>query len=453
MANKKSTELRNLANEELKKAKAISEGKATLTEAEVKQFRTHMDECDRLMAQADDQDRAESAEEKLNAPATRIPAFRQPGPAGGEEEEEPAPEGAGPAATKVRRTPKFAPGPFGCFGEQLMAIKEAAIGKKIDDRLYKVKALGSNEEVLSEGGFLLQPQFAFNLFSKAYALSDLASRCRHFNVGPGSNGIAIKVIDETSRASGSRWGGMQGYWVAAGVTATATKPKFGEVDMKLKKLMIIHYATDEELADVSAMNSIIAQAAAEEMAWQMNEAIFTGTGAGMPLGYMKAGCLVTVSKESGQAADTVSQQNISKMWARCWAPCRPNAVWLIAQDVEPQLDQLSLTVGLGGVPIYMPPGGIADTPYGRLKGRPVIVTENAETIGDLGDITLAGLNEYALEDKGGVQSDLSIHVAFLTDESCFRFTYRADGSPLWKSALTPGKGSNTLSPFVALEAR
>jgi len=32
----------------------------------------------------------------------------------------------------------------------------------------------------------------------------------------------------------------------------------------------------------------------------------------------------------------------------------------------------------------------------------------------------------------------------------FRVTWRVDGKPAWVSALTPFKGSNTQSPFVAI---
>ena len=39
------------------------------------------------------------------------------------------------------------------------------------------------------------------------------------------------------------------------------------------------------------------------------------------------------------------------------------------------------------------------------------------------------------------------------DEHAFRMTMRLDGQSSWISALTPYKGANTLSPFVALESR
>ena len=52
--------------------------------------------------------------------------------------------------------------------------------------------------------------------------------------------------------------------------------------------------------------------------------------------------------------------------------------------------------------------------------------------------------------KGGMQAASSIHVQFVTDETAFRFVLRLDGQPLWHSALTPYKGSDTLSPFVTV---
>jgi HK97 family phage major capsid protein len=74
-------------------------------------------------------------------------------------------------------------------------------------------------------------------------------------------------------------------------------------------------------------------------------------------------------------------------------------------------------------------------------------------LGTVGDIILVDLSQYLLIDKGGIQTAASIHVRFVFDESCLRVILRVDGQPIWNSALTPYKGSNTLSPYVALATR
>jgi len=163
--------------------------------------------------------------------------------------------------------------------------------------------------------------------------------------------------------------------------------------------------------------------------------------------------VVSVAKEAGQAAATLVTANIFKMWSRMWARSRSNAVWFINQDIEPQLMALDIPVGTGGMPVYLPQGGLSQSPFGTLLGRPVIPVEYAATLGTVGDICLADLSQYILIDKGGVEAASSIHVQFLTDETAFRFVYRVDGQPAWNAPLTPFKGTNTLSPFVSLATR
>ena len=224
------------------------------------------------------------------------------------------------------------------------------------------------------------------------------------------------------------------------------------MELKLYKLIGLVYATDELLADASALEGWIMQNLPEELSFTAENAIINGTGAGQPLGILNAGSLVSVAKETGQAATTVVAENISKMWARRWLGGR-DYVWLINQDVEPELDNLAYAVGTGGQLVYMPPGWLADAEYGRLKGRPVIPVEYCPTLGTVGDIMLVSLREYQMIDKGGIESASSIHVRFIYDETCFRFVYRIDGEPKWDAALTPFQGTNTVSPFVALASR
>jgi HK97 family phage major capsid protein len=286
-----------------------------------------------------------------------------------------------------------------------------------------------------------------------YSTGAVASRVNRITISGNSNGLAMNAVSESSRATGSRWGGVAAYWLAEAGTKTETMPEFRKMEIKLNKLAGLAYATDELLADSSALESVLSQAFAEEFAWKVDDAIIRGTGIGQPLGFLNAACLVSVTKETGQAADTVVWQNVQKMWSRLWAPSRSNAVWFVNQDCEPQLQSMSLAVGTGGVPVYMPANGAAGQQYSTLFGRPVIAIEQADTVGDQGDIMLVDLNQYLLIEKGGLQSASSIHVKFTTDETAFRWVLRVGGQPAWNTTLTPAYSTLTQSPFVVLDAR
>lgn len=337
------------------------------------------------------------------------------------------------------------------FGEFLQAVQQAAISPHMIDPRLQAAALGANSVTGADGGFLVGTTLVDDLSSRVTA-GQVRSRVVRVPLDPGTDSLSINVIDETSRATGSRSGGVVGYWVEQGQAAPASRPKFSQVNMRLHGLMALGYATNSLLRNAAALESVMTREFGNELTFLVEDAIINGTGAGAPLGILNSAALVSVSKETGQDAATLMKENIDKMWARLYAQSRANAVWLINQDVEPQLDNLQMVIGTGGVPAYLPPGGLSDTPYARLKGRPVIPVEYCATLGTVGDIILADLSEYRLIDAA-MQNASSMHVAFTTNEMAFRVTYECDGQSRWKSALTPFKGSNTLSPFVALATR
>lgn len=314
----------------------------------------------------------------------------------------------------------------------------------------KMAATGMSEAVSSDGGFLVTNENGAMLSQRAYDEGKIARLCQKITIGGPFNGLTYPVIDESSRVDGSRAGGVRGYWINEAGAATSSKPKVRRDTMSLEKLGALCYVTEELLQDASALEGLLLSEYGKEMAFKLDDAILNGDGAAKPLGIYNAGCLVQQAKETGQAADTIKAENVINMYSRFWGS---SGVWVLNKDCFPQLMKLALPVGTGGVPLYIPGNSLANAPYGSLLGMPVIFSEQAQTVGDLGDIYLADFGQYRLIDKGGVQSDSSMHVQFIYDEMVFRFIYRVNGQPLWDSALTPFKGSNTVSPFVALAAR
>ena len=346
-----------------------------------------------------------------------------------------------PSATDEKR--------FTSFGEQLLAAyRAAAPGGRVDERLSTRAASGLNESTPSDGGFLVQQDFVTELLKRTYETGILASKVKKIPISTNANGLKINAVDEESRANGARWGGVQTYWEGEADELTASKPKFRQMELSLKKLTGLCYATDELLQDAAALESVIRQAFAEEFGFKIDDAILAGSGAGEPLGILNSGATVTVDKEKDQT-DIITVENLIKMWNRLWSRSRGNAVWYINQELEPYL----YTLKVGDKPVYIPAGGLSEKPYGTLFGRPVIPIEQCSAAGQAGDIILADVGQYLLIDKGGVKAASSIHVRFLYDENVFRFIYRVDGKPIWNKPLTPYKGSASVSPFVTLAAR
>jgi len=345
---------------------------------------------------------------------------------------------------------------FRNFGEFALAVKDACLpGKRPDDRLAIMAkaASGMGEAFGSDGGFLVPPEFTQRVLERVYASTNLLGMTDSYTVS--GNAMTFPKSAETSRANGSRWGGVRAYWREEGDQATASKATFGRLQLNLHKLFVLIQTSDELLADTQgvALEQYLLRVASEETNFVLGDAIINGSGVGQPQGILGAACTITVNKESGQTAATLVAQNLVNMWARLWAPCRANAVWLINQDVEGQLHSMTVGSGSAATLAYLPPGGLSAKPYATLLGRPVMPVEWCPTLGTVGDVILADLRHYVTITKGMIEANMSIHVRFDYDESSFRFIFRVDGQPWWSAALTPFKGTSTQSCFVTLQTR
>jgi len=346
---------------------------------------------------------------------------------------------------------------FAHFGQFLGAVRGATLRpQSVDQRLTMGAAATTygNESVGADGGFLVPPQYASEIMSVINAGESLLSRTRQVPVA--GNQFVMPINEETAHGTT----GVQAYWDSEAATLTQTKPIFKNVSIKLNRLTALVPVTEESLEDAPALGVWVNALAGEKMSYKVTDAIVNGLGDGQPLGILSAPCLVTVAKETSQAASTVLAANVLKMYSRMPASNRANAVWIINQDVEPLLPQVTVNVknvagteNVGGGPIFIPPGGLSGAQYGTLLGRPIVMTEASPALSSAGDIILADLNQYICITKGGVKADQSMHFYFDQNMRAFRFVFRLGGQPWLSAAMARRNGSNTLSHFVALGAR
>lgn len=340
----------------------------------------------------------------------------------------------------------------------LMSVKAAGdpSHKSFDERLLPLGAAsGMSQGVLSEGGFAVPAQFASTIWDRLNASPDnLLGMTDQYTVE--GDYLEMPRNPETSRATGSRYGGIRGYWINEADQITKSKPKLGKLRLEPNQLAVLVYLTEKLLNNATALEQYVTRAASDEILFLTGQAIFAGTGAGQPLGWLNSPCKVEVAKETGQAGVTFNQENVAKMHARLHPYARKNAKWFMNVDVEPQLDLLNSVVknvaGTENVGGYA--NKVYDSEKNTLKGKPIVFVEYAETLGTAGDIVLCAPDFYATGVRGrGIEFASSIHVRFEYAEQAFRFMYECDGQPWLADKITPFKGANTLSSIVTLATR
>lgn len=308
-----------------------------------------------------------------------------------------------------------------------------------DRRLDYQAIAGLGSSIPSEGAFLVPNEFGLELWQRTLDTGRILDRCSGMPVTVGDE-LKIPAIDETSRADGSRFGGTRMHWVEEGETSTPTKPKFGELALRPKKLLGLAYSTEELLADAPALGVWLERVFALEAGFVIEDAIVNGTGTGRPLGVLHSDTLVTVAAEGGQAAATVLPANLVNMAARLWGPSHRNAIWLMPNEAFEQIADASFS---NGAPV------VTYGPDGRrlILGMPLELNEYTPALGSAGDVLLGDFSQYLIGEKEP-EFIGSIHVRFIYEEGVFRIRYRVDGQPAWQSPVTPKNGTATQSPFV-----
>jgi HK97 family phage major capsid protein len=157
-----------------------------------------------------------------------------------------------------------------------------------------------------------------------------------------------------------------------------------------------------------------------------------------------------------QTADTIAHENLVRMLSRLHPQSLRNAVWIASPSALEALYGVSFPVKAANGDIVA--GEAAPASYNaqggefRLMGLPLVVSESAAALGDVGDIILADMSQYAVAIRRQVSVAVDTSSKFDFDLVRYRLTVRIAGQPMWSSAMQPKAGA-TLSPFVTLAAR
>jgi HK97 family phage major capsid protein len=315
---------------------------------------------------------------------------------------------------------------------------------------------------LASGGALLDRELATVVWDKARSNDGPLARCL---VWPTSkHSFDLPAINESSRAAGSRWGGLRGFWRGQkdDASLTASEPSVANIPFEMQRLVIYSAPMSRDLLDDSILvEALLDYTASREIRYNLQDAMINGIGNGQPLGVINAPSSILVTRNTGTDIKT---QDIDAMWARLWPDSMANAIWVCSADTLVKID-LGATAFNWPLAFYEPSGARGNT-FPLIKGRPLIVVEQCPVLGAKGDLILGDWSQYGLcirsVDNGKPTIELGVgvpdvaertsseHKRFSTDDVVFKWKTRADGKPMWTQAMTIANGSRTAGPFCVL---
>lgn len=305
------------------------------------------------------------------------------------------------------------------------------------------------------GGFLVPEEVRSELLQ--FSLENAIVRPRATVIPMASLRAAIPFVDATTN-NGSVYGGVIAYWTEEGAALVQSQPAFGRIVLEAKKLTAYTEVPNELRQDSQpSVEALLYNMFPKAIAWFEDIAFLRGTGVGEPLGILNPlnTATVSVAGQGGQTTGTIVWENIVAMYSRMMPSSLNRAVWLVAPNALPELMTTALTVGTGGAPIGMASMDGQSGPQLTLLGRPVIITEKVNGLGNAagGDINFIDFDQYLIGDRMAMDAQASTEYRFGNDVTAYRFIERVDGRPWVQSAVTPANGGPTLSPFVSLAAR
>jgi len=339
-------------------------------------------------------------------------------------------------------------GPSGFRG--LLDFTRTVAFNKGDSRLIPAsKALEEGDP--ESAGILVPVEYQTVMLTLAIERSKILKGCSMTSMK--HQEVKVPVCASLDESSGLIYGGIDFVWVDEGKTKSEKEFKLQRVTLRSNTSACLVKVTNQLLEDSSPRaESVIRELYSDAFKNFADNMILNGNGAGQVQGILKANCLYTQSKESGQTAATIVYENIKKMYSRMYPDGKDSCIWLINDEGFEQIMDMHIPVGTGGSAVMLASGEGVKSPPKTLLGRPIVWTGHCKSLGTKGDIYLADLKNFLVGFRKKFTIDVSIHVYFTTNHTLFRFEARWDGQPIIPSTMKT-RSNFEVSPFVTLQAR
>lgn len=320
------------------------------------------------------------------------------------------------------------------------------------------KAVGSPAQTagsLEAGGALIPPEFSKTALTRARDRSNILGMT--MTVPMSTDVISIPFIAGFDESQGFVSGNVKFRYVSENAQGTGNVVELGNVTLTLREANAIIYVSNR-MIDFSpvSIQPFLTTALDDALDRSLSNSFIRGTGAGEPLGILNSDALITVPKETGQAAATLVYENTLKMLARFYGR---SGTWFANRTTIPQLGVMNVAVGAGGSAVYIANVNGTQSAAGSfpasLHGSGLDYLDVMSQLGTTGDLGYIDWKQYLVGQRSGsagLQMSESMHLKFDFRQTAFQATFYIDGQPWWPSAFSPLKGDSR-SPYVVLATR
>jgi HK97 family phage major capsid protein len=292
------------------------------------------------------------------------------------------------------------------------------------------------------GGYSVPQELAFALLDGA--LHQEIVRPRADVVGMTSATKMVAAYDGLDQDPTASLYGFSFQWLSENQTVAPGGGQMRGIMLQAKLGGIYLSASNELVADSPEFEANLNERLMVAIAHNLDYYFLLGSGAGMPLGALNAGCLVTQAVESGQSAE-ILVENVCKMFSRSSSPT--TSVWVASPTTLPSL--MSLTLGIPGQSTAALTVNADGTM--SLLTRPLLLSSKLPVVGQAKCLSFCDFSYYTIGLRKEVGLERSGHAGFTSNSTVFRALVRVDGQPKANSPYT-GEDGTTYSPFVTLAA-
>lgn len=341
------------------------------------------------------------------------------------------------------------------FGSFLLAVRNRdakaleEMGSHFVEWEEVEKKTAMSTQTGTQGGYAVPTEFYDRLMALATEIGIVRPRATFIPMN--SKSIQVPALDVTTAPTvgdTAMLGGVVCRWTEEATTLNETEPSLKQVELTNYELSGYSKLSNALLQDNAVgLEAFLFQIFSRAIAWYEDYAFLRGNGAGKPLGVLNWGGLISVTRSG---ANLFALADMAGMFARLLPGYNPKScAWVIHPTVIAKLLTIAATAA-AGQNLFL--SNAQDKPRMQLLGLDVCVSEKVPALGTLGDALLCDFQHYLIGDRKQVEIAFSEHVAFLTNQSVWRFVSRVGGQPWLRDKVTLADATSTLAPFVGLAA-